>query len=102
MIYRYTYLQSLLGYQECFDIIATKMDSDSVFSLGIKLNLSYDKVDEICMRNITKYQKIFAILVSWREKFGQQADINRVITSLKDMQKKAIADIIEEKLDTLK
>ena len=92
----------MLEYQECFDIIASELDSNSVFSLGIKLKLPHREVNEIRKRNITLYEKIFDILVSWREKSGLKADINQIITVLKNMQKKAIADQIEQKLDLLK
>ena len=93
----------MLGYQDCFDVIASELDSDSVFSLGIKLKLRYPKVDEICKRNgMTSYEKIFNILVSWRNNSGLKADINQIITILNMMQKKSIADQIQRKLDSLK
>ena len=72
-----------------------------MFRLGIKLKLKHNKVVEIRNHlNITSYDKIFEILVTWREKFGQQADINQVIAILKDMDKNSIVDEIEAKLES--
>ena len=91
-------------YRKCFDIIASKLDEESIFCMGIKLNLPNKDVDEICSHNvgIDRYQKIYKILTSWQEQYGQQADLNQVMTILRDMNKNSIADKVEVEIDSSK
>ena len=92
----------MLGYQECFDIIAEKLNRERVYRLGIKLKLPDNEVDDICNGNFSRYDKTYKILRLWRNKTGKQADINQVIASLRDMNENDIADIIEATLDSSK
>ena len=73
-----------------------------MFRLGVKLNLSYKDVDEICNRNIRNYQKTYQFLTSWREQSGQQGDLIQIITILQEMNKITIADKIQTTLDSSK
>ena len=78
-------------YRECFDIIASKLDEDSLFRLGVKLNLPYKDVDKIVDRGNSTYHKTCLILMLWRDQYGQQADLNQIVEILKEMNKVAIA-----------
>ena len=89
------------SYRVCFDIVASKLDGNSLFRLGIKLKLPDNVIDEIYNRNTNNYRKIYQILTSWRENAGQHANINDIINILEGMQKKIIADEIIAKLDSL-
>ena len=73
-----------------------------MFRLGVKLNLPYKDVDEICNRNIRNYQKTYQFLTSWREQSGQQGDLIQIITILQEMNKITIADKIQTTLDSSK
>ena len=73
-----------------------------MFRLGVKLNLPYEDIDEICNRNIRNYQKTYQILTSWREQSGQQGDLIQIITILQEMNKITIADKIQTTLDSSK
>ena len=79
-------------------MIASKLDKDSLFLLGMKLNLPYKDVNEIIDCGNKTYRKVFQILTLWRDQFGQQADLNQIVEVLKDMKKTAIADKIDTKL----
>ena len=71
------------------------MDRSSLFRLGMKLNLSHDDVDDIFNdRNTKTYQKAYKILLLWRNQAGQQANLNDIITILKEINKNAIAENI--------
>ena len=85
-------------YKECFDMIASKLDKDSLFRFGLKLNLPYKDISEIVDCNIDTYRKAYRILALWRDQFGQQADLNRIVMILEDINKKSIADKIATKL----
>lgn len=85
-------------YRDSFDIIASELDQNSLFRLGIKLNLPYRDVDEIFNRDINYYQKIYQILTSWRQQNGRYADLKHIVVILLSMNKKAIADKVNAKL----
>ena len=86
------------AYRECFDIVSSELDEDSMFRFGVKLNLPAKDVDEICNRNIRKYPKIYQLLTLWQEKTGLIADLAQIIIILKDMNKNSIAEKLFTKL----
>ena len=85
-------------YTECFDIIASELDKDSLFRLGVKLKLSYKDIDEIVDCNNKTYRKAYQILALWRDQSGQQTDLNQIVMILEDMNKKSVAEKIATKL----
>ena len=101
MIYCYTCF-IVDAYRKCFDIIAAELDGNSIYRLGIKLNLSNNVIDEIYDRSRSNYEIIHKILTKWREHAGQHADPNDLITVLQDMDKNTIADKVIAKCDSLK
>ena len=85
-------------YKKCFDIITSELDKDSLFCFGLKSNLPYRDLSEIVDCNNDTYRKAYRILALWRDQFGQQADLNRIVMILEDINKKSIADKIATKL----
>ena len=88
-------------YIECFDVIASELDKDSLFRLGVKLRLPYKDVDEIVDSSNKTYRKVYQILTLWRDQCSQQADLNQIVVILRDMNKFAIAEKITTKLHSL-
>ena len=86
-------------YRWCFNIIASKLDQSSIFRFGINLNLPDKDVKEILSNlNVNGYDKTYEILTNWRQQSGLRADLNEIITVLKDMNKNVIAEKLIQKL----
>ena len=62
-----------------------------MFRFGINSKLPYKDVDEISNSNMDSNYKIYQILTIWREKFGQQADLNEIITVLQDINNDVVS-----------
>ncbi|RDD36436.1 hypothetical protein TrispH2_011725 [Trichoplax sp. H2] len=83
---------------EFFDIIAEKLDIGDLLRLGNLLRLSATEIDEIKLREHSRYDKVYKVLKSWENKAGQNADISVVVAALRKMEKTSIANQLEEKI----
>ncbi|RDD37911.1 Kinesin light chain [Trichoplax sp. H2] len=81
-----------------FDIIAEKLHIDDLLRLGILLHLSETEIDEIKLREQSRYDKVYKVLKLWENNAGQNADICVVVAALRKMKKISIVDQLEEKI----
>ncbi|RDD36183.1 hypothetical protein TrispH2_011701, partial [Trichoplax sp. H2] len=84
----------------CFNMIATELPISKLFQLGILLQLTNHEIKEIKSSTEidSNYEKIYQVLELWKQKKGQDADHKEVISALRKVGVKGIADKIELEL----
>ncbi|RDD40337.1 hypothetical protein TrispH2_008488, partial [Trichoplax sp. H2] len=66
---------------------------------GVLLHLSSIEIDEIKLnREHSRYDKVYKVLILWKNSAGQNADISVVIAALRKMKINTIANQVEEKM----
>ncbi|RDD39773.1 Kinesin light chain [Trichoplax sp. H2] len=85
--------------RECFDLIAAKLDGDCLLRFGVLLKLTDIKVKEIISsQNGRRYDKVYNVLKSWKDKAGMSPKISAVVEALRKMEINALAEEVEQKL----